>query len=560
MNSITSETPREGPKGQLAHPLAIEHTSRLERKLYTVGDNAWCMVGNGLSNQTFVRGPEGLIAIDTGESVEEMRSALTELRQHTDEPVVACIYSHFHYVNGTQAIAEEPGNSDFQIYAHSGIEANLARFGGEIAPRSGRGLVHQFGTSLPRSGADGLLHCGLGLFYRNPEHAPFTAGYIPAQHTFDEVMTTTLAGLEVHMVHAPSDATDSITIWFPDLSLCVNNLVWPALFNVYAIRGEEYRDPRILLDGIDQIAAFKPQHLACTHGPPLSGPDVSTTIRNYRDSIQFLWDQTVRGANQGVSLDELVHRIRLPSHLADSYFTQELYGLAEHHVRQIHAGLFGWFDENEGNLFPLPTADRAERLIEGFGGREVVRDQAKSALESNDHRWALELASWLACVSDPASDDQQLLAGVLRAIARQTPSANLRNWCLTKALALEGDIDLSHHYTHRFSYRAVANSPPGRFIPTLRVLVDPARAEGMDKELAWHFPEGVRHGLHVRNSVAVPTDGTDASLSLMLSTETWAEILANKTTLSACLEAGIISVEGEESEILAFFQVFEHGG
>ena len=33
-------------------------------------------MGNGLSNQTFVEGPEGIIAIDTGESVQEMREAI----------------------------------------------------------------------------------------------------------------------------------------------------------------------------------------------------------------------------------------------------------------------------------------------------------------------------------------------------------------------------------------------------------------------------------------------------------------------------------------------------
>ena len=46
------------------------------------------------------------------------------------------------------------------------------------------------------------------------------------------------------MTPAPSDADDSITIWFPELGVCVNNIVWPALFNIYAIRGEEYRDPQ----------------------------------------------------------------------------------------------------------------------------------------------------------------------------------------------------------------------------------------------------------------------------------------------------------------------------
>jgi len=61
-----------GPRGQLAHPTTLEHSKRLEKKLYKVGDNAWSLIGNGLSNQSFVEGPDGLICIDTGESNQEM--------------------------------------------------------------------------------------------------------------------------------------------------------------------------------------------------------------------------------------------------------------------------------------------------------------------------------------------------------------------------------------------------------------------------------------------------------------------------------------------------------
>ena len=85
-----------GADGQLAHPQLLEHSDRLKEEFYAVGEDAWCFVGNGLSNQTFVRGPEGIIAIDTGESHEEMQAALTRLRQETGEPIVACIYTHFH--------------------------------------------------------------------------------------------------------------------------------------------------------------------------------------------------------------------------------------------------------------------------------------------------------------------------------------------------------------------------------------------------------------------------------------------------------------------------------
>ena len=88
-DSISAVHPAAGPRGQIAHPDAIEHLARLQRTFYRVGNHAWCLVGNGLSNQTFVEGPEGIIAIDTGESVEEMREAIAELREHANKPIVA---------------------------------------------------------------------------------------------------------------------------------------------------------------------------------------------------------------------------------------------------------------------------------------------------------------------------------------------------------------------------------------------------------------------------------------------------------------------------------------
>ena len=37
-----------GPKGQLAHPKTLEHSKRLEKKLYKVGKKAWSLIGNGI--------------------------------------------------------------------------------------------------------------------------------------------------------------------------------------------------------------------------------------------------------------------------------------------------------------------------------------------------------------------------------------------------------------------------------------------------------------------------------------------------------------------------------
>ena len=95
-------------RGQKVHRRTLEQNARLSRRFYAVAPGVWTLVGNGLSNQTFIEGPEGIIAIDTGECVEEMAAALKALRAYTSAPLVAVIYTHFHYVGGTRAARTGP--------------------------------------------------------------------------------------------------------------------------------------------------------------------------------------------------------------------------------------------------------------------------------------------------------------------------------------------------------------------------------------------------------------------------------------------------------------------
>ena len=555
-----------GPGGQRAHPLTIEHSDRLVEKLYKVGDKAWSLVGNGLSNQSFVEGPKGLIVIDTGECNEEMAAALAAVRKETNAPIAACIYTHFHYVGGTEALLAE--HSALPIWGHASIQANLERFSGEIAPRVTRGLVHQFAIAMPDEGPDGVVNVGLGNFFRNPKHAPFTNGYLPAQHTFDAPMKTRIAGLAVEFYPAPSDATDSTTIWFPQLKLAINNLLWPALFNVFAIRGEEYRDPRVLLRGLDELKALGADHLIGAHGPPMSGAaEIYQCTLNYRDSIQFMWDQTVRCANRGLTLNETIAAIKLPDHFKDHYTTRQLYGLVEHHVRQIYSGLFGWFDEDEANLFPVPGAERLQKLIAGFGGVTAVRRAVDQALNEEDFRWAIELASWLVRreinehgrTDAGAAEDRLRLATALRGVAYTTTSANVRNWCITRALELDGSTNLQRFRTHRFQKRELARRPAAESLGLLRVLLVPERAVGLYQTLKLSFTEGGVAALTIRHGVAVPEDEGRSQKNLLtasISSEHWFDIMGGKLALSEALTDGVLETSDVEG-INAFFACFD---
>ncbi|MFT4799568.1 MAG: alkyl sulfatase BDS1-like metallo-beta-lactamase superfamily hydrolase [Candidatus Azotimanducaceae bacterium] len=553
----------EGDKGQLAHPDAIKHSECLVNKLYKVGDKAWSLVGNGLSNQSFVEGPEGLIVIDTGECNEEMASALVEIRKVTDAPIAACLYTHFHYVGGTQTILNE--TPDIPIWGHAGIEANLKRFGGEVGPRGSRGLVHQFAIMMPEEGPDGVVNVGLGRFFRNSDHTPFTNGYVPASNTFTDPVVTSIAGLEVHFYPAPSDATDSATIWFPELQLAVNNLLWPALFNVFAIRGEEYRDPRILLKGLDQLAELGATNLIGAHGPPIEGGSlVAECIQGYRDSIQFLWDQTVRCANRGLTLNEAIVAVQLPVDFKKHFTTRQFYGVVEHHVRQIYTGLFGWFDEDEAHLFPVPGPERALKLIDGFGGIENVRNAIDKAMAEQDYRWAIELASWLVRseLNDKGradggeAEDRLRLASALRGVAQSTTSANIRNWCITRALELDGSINLERFRQHRFSKHDLLSKPVAESLPLLRVLLVPEKAAKLQTEIVVKFDDGTQAGLILRHSVAVPCSGDNASVVIETTQQAWAEVLGGKLNLSQAIADGSFKVS-DADEVVAIMRCFD---
>ena len=556
------------PAGQRAHRDTVRQSEVIRRQFESPCDGVWSLVGNGLSNQTFIKARDGVIAIDTGESIEEMREALRELRAVEQAPIVGVIYTHFHYVDGTAAILEESGGAGtsggtathanvtgtkLPIVGHKRIATNRTRASAEIGPAYSRGLVEQFAIALPADGPDGLVNVGLGRWYRNPEHAPFTSGHLPVtQELDDSTGTFTLAGETIEWAHCPSDSDDSVNFYFSSRGLCVHNTVWPVLFNVYAIRGEEYRDPRVLLRGFDQVLAWEPEHLIGAHGPAISGKkQIRERVTRSRDAIQFLWDQTVRGINKGWTADEIADRVKLPAGCDDDYLTSELYGVAEHHVRQIFAGLRGWFDGDESKLFPMEPAERYQRLIDGFGGRSKVREQSVRALDNNDVRWATELAAWLARTTGATADDKALLARCMRTIGERTPAANIRNWALTRARHLDGSGPMDRYYQHRFSARLVQHHDNATIINTLRVTLEPSLVEGID-HLAAFVVDGERLSLHVRNGVAVPTRVSTSAASsseATLTRNTLIDVLSGRTTWSECVQRGSIVVSGDSTTL-----------
>jgi alkyl sulfatase BDS1-like metallo-beta-lactamase superfamily hydrolase len=549
------------PGGQRVHSGHAHQSEVLTAGFNEVRTGVWNFVGNGLSNQTFIEAPEGIIAIDTGESIEEMREALRRLREMTTAPIAAVIYTHFHYVEGTKAIFQEANHvTPLPIYAHEKVKGNKARTLGEISPAYARGLVEQFAIVMPTEGPDATVNVGLGYFYKHPNHAPYTPGYVDATHLLGVRDSLTIAGLKVEAVHSPSDSDDSVNFYFPEIGTCIHNSVWPVLFNVFAIRGEEYRDPRVLIPGIDNIIKWAPEYLVATHGPALKGKEnIREKATRYRDSIQFMWDQTVRGINKGWTTDQIASRVTLPSLYDVDYLTSERYGVTEHHVRQIYMGIRGWFDGDESKLFPDEPAERYGKLIAGFGGRAEVAGQCEKAIAADDIRWATELATWLVRSEGATQDERNLLAQCLRVIAQRTPAANIRNWCITRARHLDGSFPMDRFMVHNFNPKFLAESAATGIVHTLRVIMDPDKTEGMNHHVAFTVGDETC-GLHIRNSVAVPTDGWGAQSLVTMSRDIFMGVVSGRLPWSEAFAAGDITVSGDIAAVDQFRTSLENKG
>jgi alkyl sulfatase BDS1-like metallo-beta-lactamase superfamily hydrolase len=122
---------------------------------------------------------------------------------------------------------------------------------------------------------------------------------------------------------------------------------------------------------------------------------------------------------------------------------------------------------------------------------------------------------------------------------------------------LDGSLDATRFNTHRINKRQILSGPISSAVSILRVLLEPAHAEGIDIHIAFNFSQGQKTGLHIRNCVAVPTDGAGATHSVTCDIAVWADILSGTTTLSQTIKASSMQIDGDKSQVLRALACFD---
>ena len=551
------------------NPELAEHTQHFAQKVYKVADNVYSAVGWQLGNVAMIEAPEGLIIIDTGESVSESRKIMAEFRKITDKPVKAVVYTHFHpdHINGVKAfVSEEQARSgEVLIIAHETLLANVVAQGALVGPILSVRSGYSFGAALPASDHE-QMNAGIG-----PLAKAEASTFIAPTLTFKDKLDTRIAGLDLQFLHVPSEAPDEIIVYLPDNRVLISAEVeqGPTLPNIHTLRGTKFRDPVVWVESLDRLRAFQAEHMVPLHGRPISGAqNVEEVLRMTRDGIAYIHDQTVRWMNKGLTPNELAEKVKLPPHLAGyTPYLREYYGTVKHSVRQIYNGYLGWFQGDPVDLDPLPAADKAQRLVTLMGGREKVLLAAGEAYLSGDYQWAAELASYAIRIDHEDTLARDIKARSFRKLGYANMNINWRNWYLMSAMELEGKLDGAEVQRMALSMRSaflsadmLRNFPARVFLQNWITRVDPEQANDVQLTLGFSFPDiNEEWALEVRRGVVQLHQGIPPGTSLKLTLDkTYLDtVMSGENGLLKGALLGDVKVDGSLLEIKTFLGCFD---
>lgn len=399
------------------------------KSINRVNERIHFILGFGASNAILVEGRESCFMIDALSGAEVAEEALEEIRRITSKPIKAIIYTHFQHpdhIGGGGVLAVEGCEvyarvADVKPYGKTELVQNIGRI------RGGR----QFGNSLTKEEA---ISAGAGPLVVNGTMNVRKPTTFFTQERLDLV----LDGVPVQLIAAPGETDDQINVWLPeDKVLCSGDNYYKSWPNLYAIRGSQNRDIDTWINSLTQAISYEAEVLLPGHSQAIYGQgNVHAVLTNYRDAIQFVLESTLTGMNQGLSVAQLVEKVKLPPQWQELPYLQEYYGTVSWTVRAIYTAYLGWFDGNPTNLGLLPVKVEATKNLAIMGGAERVLEHALQALADEDEQWAAQLCDILINGEEKVAEAKACKAKALVNLGRLQTSANGRHYYLSAAKEL----------------------------------------------------------------------------------------------------------------------------
>ncbi len=551
------KTPQPAAATVAATPAALQaHSEEFRREVVKVADGVYVAIGYGIANSILLEGDDGVIIVDTMETTQSAEQVLAEFRKITDKPVKAVVYTHSHpdHIGGARVFTG--GSDTVPVYAHRDVIRNMEKTSIELQTAITKRSLRMYGPNLPPE-----EHVNVGIGPEVAIHENSTINSLRPTREFDERLEDTVAGIHFELVHAPGETEDQLFVWLPERRILLpGDNLYKAFPNLYTIRGTSYRDPRLWADSLDMMRALKPEILVPSHTRPLIGEAlIYDTLTDYRDGIRYIYDQTLRYINLGLTPDEIAARIKLPPHLANSPFLQEFYGKPTWSARSIFVGNLGWYDGNPSTLQPLSPRLEAEGMANLAGGIDALAKQVTEAEAAGRHQWALQLSDYVLRLQPEHAAVRAARIDALRALGAVEANPNARHWYLMSARELNGEFTLPNRILTP-TPEMLAQMPLARFFDGMAVNLDADAAADTVIAVAFEFSDrDERYTYLIRRgaSEVVPELRGDADIVVRVSAQAFKEMLAQLRNPAVSLVRDFEVTHGSKLGFAKFMRLFQ---
>jgi alkyl sulfatase BDS1-like metallo-beta-lactamase superfamily hydrolase len=264
---------------------------------------------------------------------------------------------------------------------------------------------------------------------RIPDPGPWPGNYgakIEPRVLFDDKYEFELGGVNFEVISTPGETPDHATVWIPKYKAAfIGDNFYASFPNIYTLRGTKPRWALDYVNSLNEVLALKPEIVLPSHGSPIIGnAEIVKQLTRYRDAIQYVHDETVKGMNAGKDVWTLMNEIKLPPDLD----VGEGYGKLSWSVRGIYEGYAGWFDLNPATMYEKPASSVYPDVVKLAGGPDAVAKLAMERAQAGQAVEALHLSD-IALAADPnhrLSLEAKLKA--LETLLSRCRNSNERGW------------------------------------------------------------------------------------------------------------------------------------
>jgi alkyl sulfatase BDS1-like metallo-beta-lactamase superfamily hydrolase len=357
-----------GPLNRINHQL-----SELATDLAVVEAFSHCIV---------FKTDEGLVTFDTSNE-HGGKKCVSAIQSWTHDPFHTVVFTHGHidHVGGCGAFCDAYEGRKPIIVGHENVAARFDRY------RMTNGYNHvinerQFGQ-FKRRGSD-LAGASQFLPIATPK----------PDVTYSAGMTMSVGGLDIELNHAKGETDDHTWAWIPKhKAICAGDFfIWA--FPNAGNPQKAQRYPKEWAAALREMASRDAELFLPAHGLPISGRNrIQSVLNEAAEVLETLVEQTINLMNQGASLNDIIHSVKVRAELLEKPYLAPTYDEPEFVVRNIWRLYGGWYEGNPAQLKPARDRAVAEELAHLAGGAVKLAKRAEALAES-DTRLACHLAEF----------------------------------------------------------------------------------------------------------------------------------------------------------------------